>query len=84
MTATAPPTIPSLGTMPKPKINSGDTGISTTAPTQATTAGSHMLPVPRMTLASELNNQIRIAPANNVSEYASAAVSEPSAPPIAA
>ena len=68
MTATAPPVMPSRGTMPKPKIRSGDTGISTTAPTQATAAGSHMLPVPRMTLASELNSQIRIAPAKIVFE----------------
>ncbi len=60
--------MPRRGSGPKPKISAGDSGISTTAPTQATAAGSSMLPVPRITLASELNSQIRTAPAKMVFE----------------
>jgi hypothetical protein len=43
-----------------------------------------MLPVPRITLASELNIQIRIAFENITFEYVRAAVSERPLPPIAA
>ena len=53
------------------------------APTNAIIAGTIMLPEPRMTFASELNSQIRIAPPNTTLEYVSAAVSAPPRPPMA-
>ena len=37
-------------------------------PAQVTVAGTIMLPVPRMTLASELNSQTRIAPTKTTVE----------------
>ena len=49
------------GNGPQPKMRQGDSGISAAAPTQVTIAGTAMLPVPRMTLASELNSHSRIA-----------------------
>ena len=46
------------------KISSGDSGTSTSRPTVATTAGTAMLPVPRMTDDRALNTQMITAPAN--------------------
>src|SRR5262249_38555226 len=60
--ATAPRATPRRGNNPQPKMRHGDRGISAAAPTDVTTAGTAMLPVPRITLASELKTQIRIAP----------------------
>src|SRR4029453_5694015 len=40
----------------------GDNGISAAVPAQVTMAGTAMLPLPRITLASELKIQTRIAP----------------------
>jgi hypothetical protein len=62
-TAAAPPAMPRAGTGPAPKISSGETGIRTTAPAVVTVAGKAMLPVPRITAASELNGQSGTAPA---------------------
>jgi hypothetical protein len=42
------------------------------------------LPVPRITLASELNNHTSTAPLKMTWEYIFAAASEPPLPPIAA
>ena len=56
--------MPKRGNGPEPKISSGDSGIRTTAPDAVTVAGNDMLPVPRITAASELNSQSGIAPAN--------------------
>ena len=44
-------------------IRIGDAGISTAAPAQLTIAGTAMLPVPRMTLASALSSQTSRLPA---------------------
>ena len=52
--------MPRRGNGPQPKMRQGDSGISTTTPAQVTTAGIAMLPVPRITLASELKTQTRI------------------------
>jgi len=43
-------------------MRNGDNGIKTATPAQVTSAGTAMLPVPRITLASELNSQTRTAP----------------------
>ena len=51
-TATPPPAMPSAGTGPQPKMNSGESGTSRTMPRQTASDGTSMLPVPRMTLAS--------------------------------
>ena len=59
----APPAMPSAGKGPQPKISSGDSGMTISAPMQLTVAGVAMLPVPRITLDSELNSQTRTAPA---------------------
>lgn len=56
--------MPIAGTGPQPKMSSGDSGISTTTPATVTLAGTAMLPVPRITAASELNNHTRTAPVN--------------------
>ena len=56
--------MPSAGTGPQPKISNGDSGMSTAAPAQVTQAGTAMLPVPRITAASELNSHTSTAPAN--------------------
>ena len=45
-------------------MSAGENGIKMTAPATVTAAGTSMLPVPRMIAASELNIQIRVAPAN--------------------
>ena len=47
-----------------PKMRQGDSGTSSSAPTATTVAGKSILPVPRMTAASELNSQSGSAPAN--------------------
>ena len=60
----APPAMPSAGTGPQPKISSGDKGTSAITPTTVTLAGTAMLPVPRITAASELKSQTSTAPAN--------------------
>src|SRR5438093_224907 len=83
-TATAPPATPSRGSGPHPKMRQGDKGIRAAAPTEVTAAGIAMLPVPRITFASELKTQIRIAPEKAMLEYVSAAVREGPCPPMAA
>ena len=52
------------GNGPHPKMRHGDNGISAAAPANVTMAGTAMLPVPRMTLASELKIHTRIAHEN--------------------
>ena len=74
--------MPSAGKGPQPKISAGDSGTSSTAPTEVTMAGTAMLPVPRITAASALNSHTSTAPANTQLEYSSAACSEPPRPPI--
>jgi hypothetical protein len=64
-------------------MRQGDSGISTAAPTQVTTAGTAILPVPRITLASELKSHTRTAPPNTTLEYVSAAAREDPSPPRA-
>ena len=54
--------MPGIG--PQPKISSGDSGTSSTTPATVTLAGTAMLPVPRITAASELNSHTSTAPAN--------------------
>jgi len=49
-------------TDPQPRMRQGDSGISARAPAHVTIAGSIMLPVPRITFASELKSQTRMAP----------------------
>jgi hypothetical protein len=51
-----------------PKIRPADNGTSSAAPNTVTTAGTKVLPVPRMTFASVLNSQIRMTPANTMLE----------------
>ena len=51
-----------------PKIRHGDSGISTTTPTQITMAGTSILPVPRIALDSALRIQISTLPANTTFE----------------
>ncbi len=83
-TATPPPATPSAGIGPKPKMNSGDSGISRATPMQMTIDGKSILPVPRMTLASAFMSHTRMLPAKTTFEYCIAASSEPPLPPIAA
>jgi hypothetical protein len=66
--ATPPPAIPSAGMGPRPKIRHGESGTSTTTPTQITNAGTTMLPVPRMTLASPFIAHSSTFPANTTFE----------------
>src|SRR5437763_4811962 len=73
--------MPSAGNGPQPKISAGESGTSSATPTQVTAAGSAMLPVPRITAASELKSQTSTAPANTQFEYVSAASSEAPLPP---
>ena len=56
--------MPKPGTGPQPKISSADSGTSSGTPAQVTSAGKAMLPVPRITAASELNSHTSTAPAN--------------------
>ena len=58
------PAIPSRGTGPKPKIRSGESGISTIAPIRVTAAGTFTLPEPRSAAAWKLTIHTGIAPAN--------------------
>ena len=51
-----------------PKIRQGDSGTSTTTPTQITAAGTSILPVPRIALDSALRVQITMLPANTTFE----------------
>ncbi len=67
-TATPPPTMPSAGTGPKPKMSIGDNGTRSTKPTLMATEGTIMLPVPRSTLASAFMNHTSQAPANTMFE----------------
>ena len=83
-TATPPPATPSPGIGPKPKMKSGDSGISKATPRQTTIDGNSILPVPRMTLASAFISHTRTLPVKTTFEYCIAASSEPPLPPIAA
>ena len=67
-TAAPAPAMPSAGTGPSPKIRSGDNGTSRTTPTQIHTEGTHMLPLPRMTLASAFISHTSTVPANTIFE----------------
>ena len=58
------------GTGPTPKISSGESGTSSTTPTQIASDGTSMLPVPRITLASAFISQTSTVPANTTFEYA--------------
>ena len=51
-----------------PKISIGESGTSTTTPAQITTAGTSMLPVPRITLASPFISHSSTLPANTTLE----------------
>src|SRR2546428_4093007 len=75
--------MPSRGNGPQPQISAGDSGTSSTAPTTRTPAGSSMLRPPRGALPRVLKIQRAPAPANTTLEYASAAASAPSVPPMA-
>ena len=59
----APPAMPNAGNGPQPKISTGDSGIRIAVPARVTMAGTAMLPVPRITAASELKSHISTAPA---------------------
>jgi hypothetical protein len=83
-TAAAPPWMPIAGIGPKPKISNGESGTSNTTPTQIATAGTNILPVPLITLASAFDSQTRTVPPNTTLEYSIAASSDPPRPPIAA
>jgi hypothetical protein len=60
--------MPSAGKGPKPKIRQGESGISTTTPTQITTAGTSMLPVARIALAKAFKIQRKTLPAKTTLE----------------
>jgi hypothetical protein len=51
-----------------PKIKSGDSGMSTSAPTVMTAAGSSVLPVARIIAAIELNSHSGMAAEKTISE----------------
>ncbi len=51
-----------------PKIRQGESGTSTTTPTQITRAGTSMLPVPRITLAKPFMAQTRTLPLKTMLE----------------
>ena len=67
-TATPPPAMPSAGNGPRPKIRHGDSGTSSTTLAQIASAGTNMLPVPRITLASAFISQTSVVPANTTLE----------------
>ena len=67
-TATPPPAIPNAGNGPRPKIRHGDSGTSRTTLAQIASAGTNMLPVPRITLASAFISQTSVVPANTTLE----------------
>jgi hypothetical protein len=54
--------MPRPGIGPQPKISKGDKGTRNTTPATVTLAGTAMLPVPRITAASELKSHTRMAP----------------------
>ncbi len=58
------PAMPSFGTGPKPKISSGEKGISTMEPISVTIAGTRTFPEPRSAAAWKLTIHTGIAPAN--------------------
>jgi hypothetical protein len=60
--------MPSAGNGPRPKIRHGDSGTSSTTPPLAASAGTSMLPVPRITLASAFVSQISGVPAKTILE----------------
>ena len=60
------PWMPSAGIGPKPKISSGEAGISTIAPTSVTMAGTLTLPEPRNAAACRLTIHTGMAPANKI------------------
>ena len=60
--------MPSPGIGPTPKINSGDSGIITIAPTRVTMAGTRTLPEPRNAAACRLTIHTGMAPANSALE----------------
>ena len=66
--ATPPPATPRAGSGPKPKMNIGDSGISTTTLKQMTAKGNNMTPAPRMTLASALVSHSSVLSAKTTSE----------------
>ena len=76
--------MPMAGIGPKPKISAGESGTSSTTPMQIAIAGTNMLPVPRITLASAFISQTSTVPPNTTLEYSIAASSDPPRPPIAA
>ena len=67
-TATPPPATPKPWNDPKPKMNKGDSGISSATPTQMTSEGKRISPLPRMTLAKPFITQRIVLPANTTSE----------------
>ena len=60
--------MPNAGIGPNPKMSKGESGTSRTVPAQMTSAGTSMLPVPRITLARPFITQSRTLPANTISE----------------
>ncbi len=51
-----------------PKIRQGDNGTSATTPTKVTSAGTNILPVPRITLASAFMAHSSTLPPNTTLE----------------
>ena len=82
-TAQPPPAMPSAGMGPRPKISTGESGRRRTTPSQTASAGTSMLPVPRITLANAFITHTSTLPAKTTLEYSSAASSEPPSPPMA-
>jgi hypothetical protein len=82
-TANPAPVMPMAGIGPNPKIKSGDNGTNATAPTNKTTAGNIMFPVPRIALAAPAFSQIKGIPAKTTLEYSNAASNDPPVPPNA-
>ena len=60
--------MPSGGIGPKPKINSGESGTKASAPAQITSAGTSILPVPRITLARPFITHSSTLPPNTTLE----------------
>jgi hypothetical protein len=67
-TATPPPAMPSAGNGPRPKIRHGDSGISSSTLPQIAAAGTNILPVPRITLASAFISHTSVVPAKTTLE----------------
>src|SRR5262249_783213 len=67
-TATPPPATPSAGNGPRPKIRHGESGTRRTTPTQLTSAGTHILPVPRTALARPFMTHSNTLPAKTTLE----------------